>query len=235
MAELIPLDTAAKQVGKSEVTIRRLVKAGKISAQKVKTLTGFVYRVDPQEVRAYYGKRGPSAAPNQPTERSAPAAAPPNQPEAASQPSAPYQAEEPQPSVPPIKEEVRHAVTSNGKVRVAVSDAEGDPLSYWLRRAETYEERYHKELERSSTLREELGLWRGRAENAQALLMKLLPAPNTVEVTSTRQAANQPSAAAPPTTKMRKLTFAGVVVVITLPLLVAVGAALLYIALVSTP
>jgi hypothetical protein len=223
MAELLQLDAAAKKVGKSEVTIRRLVKAGKVPAHKEKTLTGFIYRVDPDDVRAYYSKRGALGLGGEPEPRAE------VEPEEA---PAPKEQPKPQPKAEPAREEVPHTVTSNGKVRVAVSDAGGDPVSYWLRRAETYEERYHKELEKSSNLREELGLWRGRAENAQAMLVKLLPAPSSVEVSSTRQAPQQPPA--PATTKVRKLTFAGVIVVISLPLLLLVGAALVYLTL-TTP
>ena len=57
MPELLPLDTAAAAVGKSEVTLRRLVKAGKIPAEREQTITGFIYRVDPEVIKAYYAER----------------------------------------------------------------------------------------------------------------------------------------------------------------------------------
>jgi len=51
------LDQAAEQVGKSEITLRRLIRANKISFEKEKTPTGFVYKVDPKSVLDYYASR----------------------------------------------------------------------------------------------------------------------------------------------------------------------------------
>jgi hypothetical protein len=191
MAELIQLDAAARLAGKSEVTIRRAIKAGKLTAEKQKTQTGFIYLVDAAAVREVFGTRGAAK----------PAAEPAGEPE----------------------ENPRHAMESQGKVRVAVSGITGNPSEYWAKRAETYEERYHHELQRNGQLREELGLWRGRAEHAQSLLMKLLPGPSTVEVGARSGAAPTPQAA--PT---RRLSFAGMIIVIALPLIILFGGAVLY-------
>ena len=57
MPELLPLDAAATAVGKSEVTLRRLVKSGKVPAEREQTITGFIYRVDPEAIKAYYAER----------------------------------------------------------------------------------------------------------------------------------------------------------------------------------
>lgn len=190
MANLIQLDAAAKLAGKSEVTIRRLIKSGRLPAEKQKTLTGFIYLVDADKVQAYYKTK--------PAE------------------SSPAHSEQ--------EEEAVHAVTSHGRTRVAVSDTHGNTSGYWAARAEAYEERYHKEVEKNGELREELGLWRGRAEHAQGLLVKLLPAPNTVEV-------KEEKVSEPKKRSSRRLSFAGMVVVIALPLLVLIGGALLYLIL----
>ncbi|MEZ0287118.1 MAG: hypothetical protein ACAH35_04780, partial [Candidatus Paceibacterota bacterium] len=68
------------------------------------------------------------------------------------------------------------------------------------------------------------GLWRGRAEHAQSLLMKLLPAPGTVEITS-RQAPTEQV----PTTTVRRLTFAGMMILVAFPILMVIGGILIYI------
>lgn len=192
MAELLHLDAAAKLVGKSEVTLRRLVKAGKIAVEKEKTTTGFVYLVDADEVQRYYGVR-----------RSAQ--------------TTPKTESKHDPEVP-------HAVESQGRVRVAVSGDQGSTMDYWLKRAETYEERYYKEVQKTGELREELGLWRGRAEHAQGLLIKLLPAPNTVEVNTPQATPVQQTV----TKKTRRLTTAGVLVLVALPVLIVLGGVLVY-------
>lgn len=162
----VHLDQAARQVGKSEVTVRRLVKAGKISHRKEKTLTGFIYLVDPTEISHYYGDRGSSSEDFAQQLREAGAE---------------------------VVEEVRihHAKPLEGnsedqaqgesgptrQIRVAVAGESGNLSEYWQKRAETYENRYHQTLETQAKLREELGVWRGRAEQAQNMLVKLLPAP----------------------------------------------------------
>lgn len=51
---LITLKEAAGLVGKSELTIRRLVKSKKLTSQKEKTPTGFSYLVDEASLRSYY-------------------------------------------------------------------------------------------------------------------------------------------------------------------------------------
>lgn len=198
MAEFIHLDAAAKLVGKSEVTIRRLVKAGKVTAKKEKTHTGFIYLVDPEEVRGYYGMRGSLKLGSDPAPRA-----------------------EVEPDPEP-EEPTKHAVATQGRVRVAISGVQGDPVEYWVKRAETYEERYHHEVQNTAHLREELGLWRGRAEHAQALLMKLLPGPGTAQIGERRNAPEQA------TMTVRRLTFAGMMVLIALPTVLIVGAGLVY-------
>jgi hypothetical protein len=67
-------------------------------------------------------------------------------------------------------------------VRVAVASESGTAIDYWQKKAENYEEKYYKELASHSQTREELGTWRGRAEQAQAMVLKLLPAPQEVSV-----------------------------------------------------
>jgi len=51
---LITLKEAAQIVGKSELTIRRLVKAKKVNSQKQKTATGFSYLVDEDDLKSFY-------------------------------------------------------------------------------------------------------------------------------------------------------------------------------------
>jgi hypothetical protein len=199
MAEYIHLDAAAKLAGKSEITVRRLVKAGKVTAEKEKTNTGFVYLVDPDEVRGYYGMRGSLNLGSDPVPRA-----------------------EVEPDPEPIYDEpVKHAVSTAGRVRVAVSGIEGNPVEYWVKRAENYEERYHVEVQNTAHLREELGLWKGRAEHAQALLMKLLPGPGMLQVSERR---NMPEE----TMTVRRLTFAGMMFLIALPTILIIGGALVY-------
>jgi len=146
MATYIQLDEAAKEVGKSEITVRRLIKGAKISHRKEKTLTGFIYLVDPEEIARYY-----HASP----------------------------AEKPLPVEQHEPEETQNSDTevTARQIRVAVTGESGNLSEYWQKRAETYEERYYQELEHQGKLREELGAWRGRAEQAQNMLVKLLPAP----------------------------------------------------------
>lgn len=150
MAELVQLDKAAALVGKSEVTLRRLIKAEKIPFKKEKTLTGFVYLVDPNAVRKFY-KMKPVAA--QPAET----------------------------KVTPTPVESEEA-TSHSGVRIAVAGESGSVSEYWQKKSDLYEERYREELVKHANTREELGVWRGRAEQTQAMLMKLLPAPQEVAV-----------------------------------------------------
>lgn len=151
MAELVQLDVAAALVGKSEVTLRRLIKAGKVPVHKEKTLTGFIYLIDPDKLQAYYESRGEITFESME--------------EAPPEPVDELDGEE---TVEPV------ARRKSGR-RLAVAGESGGEVTYWQRRAETYEERYHAELQKHATAREELGVWRGRAEHAQAMLMKLLP------------------------------------------------------------
>lgn len=144
MAELIQLDKAAALAGKSEVTLRRLIKAQKIPFQKEKTLTGFIYLVDPEEVRKFYNIKVDSA--------------------------------------PKSTEELPKSPSSQSGVRIAVAGDSGNANEYWQKKSELYEDRYQQELIKHSNTREELGVWRGRAEQTQSMLMKLLPAPGDVEV-----------------------------------------------------
>lgn len=201
MAELLHLDAAAKLVGKSEVTLRRLVKAGKVSAAKEKTPTGFIYKVDADEIKRYYGVRGSLNLGSDP---------------------APRAEVEPEPQAPKTQEPETPKQSSGGKVRVAVASGQGDPVEYWLKRAETYEDRYYKEVQSTAHLREELGLWKGRAEHAQALLMKLLPGPNTAQISEPRRPQEMKT--------VRRLSFAGMMVLTALPILLVIGAAFIYLA-----
>jgi hypothetical protein len=169
MAEFIQLDAAAKLVGKSEVTLRRLVKAGKVAAHKEKTLTGFIYRVDADQIRAYYNHREAAVASVTDLVEST-----------ETEPAV----EVPIKEAPQPKEKGGEALPSNGRMRVAVSNDKGSPAEYWLKRAELYEEKYLHEIRHNAQLREELGLWRGRAEHAQGMLMKMLPIPGQLEVSN---------------------------------------------------
>lgn len=180
MAELVQLDKAAALVGRSEVTLRRLVKAGKIPFQKEKTLTGFIYLVDAEAVRAHYGlgaddgfaygKDDEGAKPDQ---------------EASGQESP---AEEIPVQKPEKKESdgvaipVAEDVKPNGSVRVAVATDSSTVQDYWRKRSERYEDKYLQELSQHSQTREELGVWRGRAEQSQSMLLKMLPSPQDIEV-----------------------------------------------------
>ena len=148
MATYIQLDQAAKEVGKSEITIRRLVKSAKISHKKEKTLTGFIYLVDPEEIARFYASGNPELISNE--------------------------SEDEGETTVPISE---HEEPVARQIRVAVTGESGNLSEYWQKRAETYEDRYYQELESHAKDREELGLWRGRAEQAQNMLVKLLPAP----------------------------------------------------------
>ncbi len=146
MAQSLQLDAAAKLAGKSEVTLRRLIKAGKIPFQREKTLTGFLYLVDPDHVRAYYGE-GLST----------------EQQEVAEEQAAEVRAEAPTNEVRP------------GAVRLAVAGESGNFAEYWQKRSDMFEQRYHQEATRLTAAREELGYWKGKAEHAQSLVTRLLP------------------------------------------------------------
>ena len=165
MAELLPLDKAAAQVGKSEVTLRRLIKAGRIPFQKEKTLTGFVYRVDPEQVRGYYKVReGALMAEDLPEIEE----------EKVEKPVAEEVLAQPKIESTPVAQ----------TVRVAIAGESGDLYEYWQKKSDLYEERYNQEVSKHSQTREELGVWRGRAEQAQSMLMKMLPS-GEVEVKTT--------------------------------------------------
>ncbi len=165
----VHLDQAARQVGKSEVTVRRLVKAGKISHRKEKTLTGFIYLVDPTEISHYYGDRGSSSEDFAQQLREAGA-------EVVEEVRV-HHAKPLESSTEDHGEQAQAESGSTRQIRVAVASESGNLSEYWQKRAETYENRYHQTLETQSKLREELGVWRGRAEQAQNMLVKLLPAP----------------------------------------------------------
>ena len=171
MAEPVQLDKAAALVGKSEVTLRRLVKAGKIPFEKEKTLTGFIYRVDPEKVREFYrGREGYVADLISNEETVDPAPAPEAAPAASSSHAQP--------------------------VRIAVAGESGQAQEYWQKKSDLYEERFNQEVSKHAQTREELGVWRGRAEQAQSMLMKLLPAPQEVEVRQQPAAGSSAPAAA---------------------------------------
>ena len=57
MAEPILLHEAASQLGKSEITLRRLISSGKVPVIKEKTLNGFVFKVDIDQVADFYVNR----------------------------------------------------------------------------------------------------------------------------------------------------------------------------------
>jgi hypothetical protein len=162
MAELLQLDKAAAQVGKSEVTLRRLIKAGKIPYQKEKTLTGFIYLVDPEKVRSYYQIRGGGMFSDEGNLES-------------ENVFASMQADAPQPEYMPNMGE---------PIRVAVANESGDQSSYWQKKADLYEDKYNTEVVRHSQTREELGVWRGRAEQSNSMLLKLLPSPQVAQVSA---------------------------------------------------
>jgi hypothetical protein len=151
MAEQMQLDKAADLIGKSEVTLRRLVKAGRIPYVRQKTLTGFIYLVNPDDIRNYYQQRGVIVGQTAEGEAEG-------------------------------SEEELPRPAPSGPVRVAVASESGNAIDYWQKKAENYEEKYYKELASHSQTREELGTWRGRAEQAQAMVLKLLPAPQEVSV-----------------------------------------------------
>ena len=153
MPEFVQLDKAAAEIGKSEVTLRRLIKAGKIPFKKEKTLTGFIYMVDPAAVRAYYQIKGGGNF----TEDGASAK---------------------EEDLLPLAESVSTQPKERSHVRVAVGGESGDLYEYWLKRSELYEDRYNQEVSKHAQTREELGNWRGRAEQAQSMLVKLLPSPD---------------------------------------------------------
>jgi hypothetical protein len=68
------------------------------------------------------------------------------------------------------------------QVRIAVAGETGGQAEYWQKKAELYEDKYLNELTGHAQTREDLGVWRGRAEQAQSMLLKLLPNPQEVEV-----------------------------------------------------
>jgi hypothetical protein len=148
------LDKAASAIGKSEITLRRLVKANKIPFQKEKTPTGFIYLVDLDQVRAYYQAREGFVS------------AAVESPESSERANVPAD-----------------SFTNHGTaVRVAVAGDMGGAAEYWQKRSELYEDRFHGEVMKHAQTREELGMWRGRAEQAQAMLVKLLPGAQTESV-----------------------------------------------------
>ena len=126
MPELLPLDAAAAVVGKSEITLRRLIKTGKVPAEREQTITGFIYRVDPELVKAYYSQR-----------------------EAEMEAAAPVAVEAPG--------------TTN---RLAVSTQKQDNEDYWRKRAERYEQKYDESVKAHLHTKEEVGMWRAKAEHA---------------------------------------------------------------------
>ena len=169
MAELMQLDKAATSVGKSEVTLRRLIKAGKIPYQKERTLTGFVYMVDPDQVRAYYSVREGTLLAEDAIESFR---------QDSSEPDSDFDS-----AAQEKVERVRPAAAQSvARVRVAVEGESGSASDYWQKKSEAYEDRYNSEMIKHSQTREELGVWRGRAEQAHSMLMKMLPSPSDVEV-----------------------------------------------------
>jgi len=183
MAELVQLDKAASMVGKSEVTLRRLIKANRIPFQKEKTLTGFIYMVDPSDVKTYYlnrdGEVNAATSDKNGQERLAF--------EGTEIPIKKQRIEE-----VPIQDEVELPKEDIAPARIyqAQNPDGGAYVEYWQKRAETYEDRYTNEVGKHAQTREELGVWRGRAEQAHSMLLKLLPSGQDVEVK--KQDSNHP-------------------------------------------
>jgi hypothetical protein len=176
MAQLVQLDKAAKAAGKSEITLRRLIKAGKIPFEKQKTLTGFIYLVDPQSVKDFYGGKSVKTASAAATDSEKQSSG-----EKADQPQKAQSVEKP--VAKPIEDVVEAPkkvaspdIDDSDSVRLAVAGESGEQDEYWRKKAELYEKKYHEEAARHTEAREALGTWRGRAEHAQAMLMKMLPA-----------------------------------------------------------
>ena len=194
------LDKASAAVGKSEVTLRRLIKAGKIPFQKEKTLTGFIYQVDPDQVKAYYQMRegGLFAEDSQDLFVAA------------------DDGDEEIQSLPQSQQGQSVAVK-----RVAIAGESGSASEYWQKKSESYEDKYNNEVVRHSQTREELGVWRGRAEQSQSMLMKLLPAPTEVEIRQTPQNSERPVVV-----RKDELSISAVILITILIvlLLVAIGA-----------
>lgn len=194
MADHIQLDAAAALVGKSEVTLRRLIKAGKIPVKKEKTLTGFIYLVNPDDVAAYYQGKGADTADFDDA------------------------ADTPEPAAP------QPTASNTPMRRLAVAGESGGASEYWQKRAEIYEERYHGEMQKHSQTREELGVWRGRAEHAQAMLMKMLPSP--AEVTTSEAPKEQAPA---PTQSNGSWLITFLSIVVTISCLVLIGGVAYYV------
>lgn len=195
MPELLPLDQAAVRIGKSEVTLRRLIRAGRVPFQKEKTHTGFIYLVDPEKVQAYYQMREGGVFSESSTT-----------------------AED------PYKEYVEGDAgtpTNSGVRRVAVAGENQHLYEYWLKKSELYEDKFNAEVLNHAQTREQLGMWRGRAEQAQAMLMKFLPSP---EETKGLESKNKVKSA-----KSEEVSWTVVSVIVGLVVLVVVaGAAVLF-------
>jgi hypothetical protein len=151
--QYIQLEAAARQVGKSEITLRRLIKAAKISHRKERTITGFVYLVSPEEVLAYYQQGGLGGVIEEAMAE-----------DVAQHRVSPQESPEPGDSA------------RQRQVQVSVESTAPDMSEYWQKRSEVYEDRYNQEVIRHTQVREELGSWRGKAEQTQEMLSKLLPA-----------------------------------------------------------
>lgn len=174
MAHFVQLDVAAKEVGKSEVTLRRLIKSGKVGHRKEKTLTGFIYLVDVEQVRAYYEQH--QGTPVEVEKLSS------------------EDLEKTTEATLSEEERARRAEAREERtVRLAVTGESGSMAEYWQKRAQAFEERYHRELARHAEAREEMGVWRGKAEQAQEMLSKLLPAVTVREAESKAEVAEQPT------------------------------------------
>lgn len=199
MADMMQLDKASAAVGKSEVTLRRLIKAGKIPFQKEKTLTGFIYQVDPDQVKAYYQMRegGLFAEDSQDL----------------------FVVDDGDEEIRPLPQS--HQGQSVAVKRVAIAGESGSASEYWQKKSESYEDKYNNEVVRHSQTREELGVWRGRAEQSQSMLMKLLPAPTEVEIRQTPQNSERPVVARKDELSISTVILITILIVL---LLVAIGA-----------
>lgn len=170
MASFLHLDQAAKLVGKSEITLRRLLKTGKVTHRKEKTLTGFIYLLDPEELKRYYRIQ------TEPLPLGS-SFAQPNLVDDVPVESAP---------TPALAKSVQVEVT-----KPAQSDQPPES-AYWHQRAESLEDKYLQVLGEQAKIREELGLWRGRAEQAQQMVSALLPA-STIVSTANQNTENKES------------------------------------------
>jgi hypothetical protein len=137
----LSIDKASKETGKSEITLRRLIRGEKIVFKKEKTHTGFMYLIDTESVLKHYAAAEATQIAQQ------------------------------------KEQEEKKATQKSNSVR-----SDGGHSTFWHQKSEMYEEKYLSEVAKHSETKQELGLWRGRAEQAQSMVVKLLPAAQEVAV-----------------------------------------------------